>query len=151
MKIILLKDVPGVSQKGALKDVSDGYARNFLFPQKLADIATPQTVKKLEEEAKKNKIKKEKAHEEFHSLKEALQDRGVAIKKKADEKGKLYAAVSAKDIVDALKELGFPAPKNLKEDMVTFEKPIKSTGPAEAKIKFPPGEEIVIKVEIEKL
>lgn len=151
MKIILLKDVVGVGQKGAFKNVSDGYARNFLLPQKLADLATPQIIKKLEDEIKNSKIKKEKEHEEFHALKSAVAERGVVIKKKADEKGKLYAAISAKDILEALKDLGFPTPKNLKENMVIFEKPIKTIGSAEAQIKFPPGEEITVKVEVEKL
>ncbi len=151
MKIILLKDVANIGRAGTIKDVSDGYARNFLLPQKLADIATAHTIKKLEEEAKNKKVKKEKEHEGFHALRSALVERGISIKKKTDEKGGLYAAISAKDILEALRELNFPVPKNIAEDAITFDAPIKTTGSGEARIHFPPNEKIVVKVEVEKL
>jgi len=141
MKVILLKDVAKLGQRGEIKDVSDGYARNFLILQNLASPATPENLKKAEEEQKSKKIQKEHEHEGFHALQAALAEPrlpdgqgGIVIKKKAYKNGKLYAAVSAKEILEALKKLGFPSPANLNEDMINFGAPIKTTGLHEAKI-----------------
>ena len=136
MKIILLQDVAKVGKRGEVRNVADGYARNFLFLRNLASPATDENVKKLEAEMKRKGASKEKTHEAFHALKAALQERGIVIRKKADEKGKLYAAVSAKDVLDALRALNFPVPENLDEKTVTIEKPIKTTGSHEALIKM---------------
>ena len=141
MKVILLKDVAKLGRKGEVKNVSDGYARNFLFLQKLAAPATAKNIKMGEEELKNKKAQKESAHNEFHVLRAALTERGIVIKKKTyktrqsgGQAGKLYAAVSAKEILEALKKLGFPIPVNLNEEMIKFDAPIKTTGKHDAKI-----------------
>src|SRR3989338_5046482 len=134
MKIILLQDIAKVGKRGEVKNVSDGYARNFLLLRNLASPATDKNVKKLEAEMKRKGASKEKTHEVFHALKAALAERGIVIRKKADEKGKLYAAVSAKEVLESLKALGFPLPDALKKESVKFEKPIKSIGKHEVKI-----------------
>ena len=150
MKIILLQDVAKVGKRGEVKNVSDGYARNFLILKNLAAPATDENIKKLEAESKKKTESKEKAHESSHALKIALQEKGIVIKKKADEKGKFYAAVSGSEVLDALRILNFPLPENLDADAVIFEKPIKSSGHHEAKIKTG-SEEILLKLEAAKL
>lgn len=150
MKIVLLKDVAKVGKRGEVKEVSDGYARNFLILQNLALLATPATIKKVEEEKKSKSAIRERAHEEFHRLRAALMERGIVIKKTADEKGKLYAAVSAKEVMEGLAKLGFPIPEKMNEEMIAFDAPIKTPGTHEAKITFAPGEVISIKVEVEK-
>ena len=134
MKVILLKDVARLGRKGEVKNVSDGYARNFLFLQKLAAPATAKNIKRGEEELKNKKAQKESAHNEFHVLRAALAEQGIVIKKRAYKNGKLYAAVSAKEILEALKKLGFPIPVNLNEEMIKFDAPIKTTGKHDAKI-----------------
>lgn len=139
MKIVLLKDIAKLGKKGDIKNVSDGYARNFLILRNLAAPATEGNIKKTEAEAQSQKAQKERLHEEFHALKTALAERGIAITKKAYKNGKLYAAVSAKEILEALKTLGFPLPANLNEDTVKFEAPIKTTGKHNAEIAL--GEE----------
>lgn len=136
MRIILLQDVAKVGKRGEVKNVSDGYARNFLLLQNLALLATPENVKKIEKESKQKAISKEKAHEAFHALRIALQERGIVIKKKADEKGKLYAAVSAKDVLSALRALDFPISETMSEKMINFDAPIKTTGKHEAEISL---------------
>src|SRR3989338_5722308 len=83
MKIILLKDVAKVGRKGEVKDVSDGYARNFLILRNLALPATNENIKKTEAEMKGKKALHERSHEEFHNLRAALSERGIVIKKKA--------------------------------------------------------------------
>ncbi|OGF64422.1 50S ribosomal protein L9 [Candidatus Giovannonibacteria bacterium RIFCSPHIGHO2_01_FULL_45_24] len=141
MKIILLKDVVKLGQKGDIKDVSDGYARNFLILRNLAAPATEENIKKTEAEAKSKKTQREHDNKEFHALKTAIAEsrlpdgqEGIAVRKKSYKNGKLYAAVSAKEILDALKALGFPMPANLNEEMVKIEEPIKTTGKHNARI-----------------
>lgn len=136
MRIILLKDIVNVGMRGEIKDVSDGYARNFLLIHNLALPAILENIKKLEQELKKKAKSKEKTHEEFHLLKTALAERGIVIRKNADDKGTFYAAVSSKDVLEALRVLDFPIPGILSEKMVEFDKPIKTTGKYEAMIKM---------------
>ncbi len=111
MKIILQKDVAKVGKRGEIKDVSDGYGRNFLILQGLALLATPDAIKKVAQDQQSKKAQKEKLHEEFHRLRAALMERGIVIVKSADEKGKLYAAVSGKEVWEGLSKLGFPVPE----------------------------------------
>ena len=134
MRVILLKDVAKLGRKGDTKDVSDGYARNFLILQNLASPATPENIKKAEEELKNKKVQREHEYEGLHALRSALAERGITIKKKSDAKGNLYAAISGEEIIEALKKLDFPVPKNLKAKMIIFDSPIKTIGPHEAKI-----------------
>lgn len=136
MKIILLQDIAKVGKRGEIKNVSDGYARNFLLLQNFALLATQENVKKIEQESKQKAISKEKTHESFHTLKTALAERGVVIRKKANDKGELYAGVSSKEILVAIKTLKFPMPENLTEKMISFDAPIKTTGKHEAEISL---------------
>ena len=102
MKVIFLKDVKGKGKKGDIKNVSDGYAHNFLFKQNLAIEATPANMKTLE--AKKNKESKEAAEELAQSkqLKEKLEALTVELQAKAGEGGRLFGSVTSKQIADAL-------------------------------------------------
>ena len=157
MKIILLKDVAKLGRRGEVKDVSDGYARNFLILRGFAAPATEAFIKKMGQEAESKKAQRKQAHEEFHNLRSALAERGIVIKKKAYKSGKLYAAISAKEIVKGLKTLGFSLPANLNEDMIKFDAPIKTTGKHEAKIVLGQpaspagGEEIKLQILCEPL
>src|SRR3989344_1415099 len=111
MKIILLKDVAKLGRRGEIKETSDGYARNFLILRNLAAPATPENIKRTEEELKSKKIQKEHEYEGFHALQAVLakprlpdgQGR-IVIKKKAYKNGRLYAAVSREEIIEALKQ-----------------------------------------------
>lgn len=148
MKVIFKKDVPKVGSRGETKNVSDGYARNFLFPKNLAEMATETAIKKTETEKLSQKLKKERMHEQFHALREVLLSRGVVIQKKTDEKGNLYAGVTAEEIIEILKEKKYPVPDKLNKKMIIFTEHIKSVGEHSAKIIFAPGEEINLKIEI---
>jgi len=145
MKIILLKDVAKVGRKGEVKDVSDGYARNFLILRNLALPATNENIKKTEAEMKGKKALHERSHEEFHNLRAALSERGIVIKKKADEKGGFYAALSKEEVFEALKSLGFSLPGGLESGAIEFEKPIKAPGKYEANIMLN-GEKIKLPI-----
>lgn len=104
MKVLLLKDVPLMGNKGQIKDVKEGYALNYMIPNKLAVLADDVTLKnfKTAVQAKKDK---EAVHEELiKEVLSSLKGKTVSIKSKASEKGKLFKSIHGKDIVKALKE-----------------------------------------------
>lgn len=104
MKVVLLQDVKSIGKKGELKEVSDGYARNFLLPRKLAKEANAQAMNELKnaEAAKEYKIKTET--EQAQKNAEALNGRAVKIYAKAGQGGKLFGSVTAKEICDEIKK-----------------------------------------------
>lgn len=104
MKVILQQDVRGQGKKGQMVEVSDGYARNFLFPRKLAVAATADNVNtmKLQDQARRDREAREKAEAEALVLK--LKDCPVKIAAKAGAGGKLFGSVTTKEISAALKE-----------------------------------------------
>lgn len=112
MKLILLEDVKNLGREGDVVEVSEGYARNFLYPQHLAVEATPHALeqKKQHERSVVKKIKK--ADKEAQRLVHNVDGVEAVIKVKAD-KGKLYASVSAKDVIEALKDQGFKLPSEV--------------------------------------
>lgn len=132
MKVILLQDVPNVGRKYEVKNVSDGYARNFLFPRKLAEIATTKAIQALE--LKKKQLEEEKKIQQDLLKKnlEALNGIKISIKEKTNEKGHLFAAIHQKEIAKILKEQ-----KHIEifEEMIELEKPIKEIGEYEIKVK----------------
>lgn len=102
MKVVLLQDVRGQGKKGDVINVSDGYARNFLFPKKLAAIADAQVMNELKgkEEARLHKIEVDKQN--ARATAEKLQSISVKIPASAGADGKIYGSVTAKDIAEAL-------------------------------------------------
>ena len=104
MKVILLEDVKKVGKKGSIVEVSDGYGANFLIPRKLAVLATKTSleIKKNQDDnkAKEEEIKKEKAIE----LKENIKDLVLELKAGIGKEGKLFGAISSKEIVEEYKK-----------------------------------------------
>ena len=126
MKVILNADVKGQGKKGELKEVSDGYARNYLLPRKLATEATADNLNafRLKEKAKAAQIAREKAEAEENAKKlGAIQ---VKIAAKAGSNGKLFGSVTSKEISDALHE----------QFAIVQAEPIKSFGAYEVKCKL---------------
>ena len=93
MKVILLKDVKGTGKKGEVKEVSDGYARNFLLPKKMAKLADNQSVKELKEQNKSAEIKAQKEYEEAVELGDKMKEMNIEIYSKAGEGGRLFGFV----------------------------------------------------------
>lgn len=125
MKVILLKDVRSVGQHGEVKNVADGYAINFLFPQKLAEPATDDKVQELESKKKAHEAEVEKEAAVLTEKVVSLRGKKVVIKARATEKGGLFKAVAAKDIVKAIKaehEIDIP------EEAIEVPEHIKTTG-----------------------
>src|SRR5699024_758253 len=112
MKVVLLADVKGVGKKGELINASDGYARNFLLPRKLAKEANAQAMNELKnaEASKAYKIKTET--EEAQRAAAALEGKTVKITAKAGVNGKLFGSVTAKEIAQEIKkQFGFEIDK----------------------------------------
>lgn len=104
MKVILLKDVKGTGKKGEVKEVSDGYARNFLLPKKMAVVADNTNVKELNEKNKSKELKAQKEYEEAVELGKKMEDMAVTIYSKAGDGGRLFGSITSKDIAEQLKK-----------------------------------------------
>ncbi len=133
MKVIFLEDVKGKGKKGELKEVSDGYARNFLLPKKLAKEATTDNLNtfKLQEKAKAAQIAREKAEAQENAKK--LESMQVKVAAKAGANGRLFGAVTSKEISEALaKQHGM----NIEKNKIVLSEPIKSYGAFDVKCKF---------------
>ena len=146
MKVILLKDVKGLGKAGQVANASDGYARNFLFPKKLAMEATDNNMKVLER--KRAEIEAQRAMdkavaEELKSKIEAAAP--VTIESKAGDGGRLFGAVTAKDIADAFfKEYKI----ELDKKKIVLDNPIKQVGPTEVELKLYQGISAKLKLNV---
>ena len=133
MKVIFNQDVRGQGKKGELKEVSDGYARNYLLPRKLASEATPDMLNafKLKEKAKKAQMEREKAEAEANAKR--LEGVIVNISARAGQGGRLFGAITSQEISDALREQhGIEIEKN----KIVQSEPIKGFGSFEVKCKL---------------
>ena len=135
MKIILLEDVKALGKKGEVVNVSDGYARNAIFPKKLGVEATPKNLNDLKlQNLHAEKIAKEQ-YEAAEKLSEELTDKKVTLKMKAGEGGKSFGSVSTKEIAAAAKEqLGL----ELDKKKMQLAEPIRTFGVTEVPVKLHP-------------
>jgi large subunit ribosomal protein L9 len=143
MKVVLLKKVDKLGEKGEIKEVADGYARNFLIAQGLAQPATENIVKQVKENLEKIKEEGEKKLEEAKEIIEGIKDKTFSIKKKA-EKGKLFGSVKEKEIVDLINK------KGITEKNIIFPKPIKEIGEFDVEIKISDKVKTKIKLEVKE-
>ena len=104
MKVILLQDIKNVGKKDEIINSSDGYARNYLFPKKLAVEATKDNLNQLKARQDTAERKKEQEKEEAKQLAEKLKKITLSIQVKAGENGKIFGGVTAKEIAENLKE-----------------------------------------------
>ena len=104
MKVILLKDVKGTGKKGEVKEVSDGYARNFLLPKKVAVIADNTAIKELNEKNKSIENKAQKEYEAAVELGKKMEEMNIVIYSKAGDGGRLFGSITSKDIAEQLKK-----------------------------------------------
>ena len=138
MKVILQQDVRGQGKKGQLVDVSDGYARNFLLPKKLAVIATAENLNTMKQQEKARKAQQAAEKAEAEALSKKLEGLMVKIPAKAGEGGRLFGAVTAKEISEALSaQFGL----NIAKTKLVLDEPIKACGGYQIKAKL--GYEVV--------
>lgn len=142
MKVILLQDVKALGKKGEVVNVSDGHARNFLFPKKLVQEANDTNMHILNKKNEADRKKKTAEIEAAQKLSNELKDKEIKIEAKAGDNGKLFGAITSKDISQEMeKQLGVSIDKK-KIVMNT----IKTVGTYEAEIKVYP--EISTKIKI---
>ena len=147
MKVIFLKDVKGKGNKGEVKNVSDGYAHNFLIKQGVAIEATPGNIKMLD--AQKNKVKQEAAEEleQSKQLKEKLESLTIELTAKAGDGGRLFGSVTSKQIADELSKK-----HKIKIDKRKFDLPdgIRSLGFTNVPLKLHPEVTATVKVQVKE-
>ena len=133
MKVILQQDVKGQGKKGQMVNVSDGYARNFLLPRKLAVEATPDAVNtmKLQEKARLAQEAQEK--QEAIDLAEKLESCLVKVSARAGEKGQLFGSITSKEVSEALSA---QHQIHIEKQKIVQEEPIKSFGSYQLKCKL---------------
>lgn len=131
MKVILRKNFNQLGQIGDLVNVKDGFARNFLFPRKIAFIANDSNLKALEEEKKQASKKEAKNLEAAKTLSAELEKVSVTIPVTVGEDEKIFGSVTTKMIADALKEKGH----DIDHRKIEIEEPIKALGIYEVKVK----------------
>ena len=146
MQVVLLQDVKGIGKTDEIKDVSEGYARNFLFPKHLAVVAKDKALKELADKKHKQTKEAEMDLKEQQDLAAKLDGLDFAIKEKASEAGVLYAAVGAVKILQELNKRGIKVEKNQIENKI-----IKKAGDYTIKIKLRHGLEAEISVRVETL
>lgn len=136
MKVILLEDVKGCGKKGELANVSDGYARNFLLPRKLAKEANAQAMNELKnrEESIRHRVEMEK--KAAGEAARALEGKTVRLTAKAGQGGRFFGAITAKEIAEELqKTYGVEVDKK----KISLESDIKAFGTYSCEIKFYAG------------
>jgi len=138
MKIILLKDVDNLGRKGDLKEVANGFARNYLIPQGLAEKATKEGIEKFKREAERRRKKEEEGLAKEREILKRIKKATISLTAKSNEEGRLFAAIRKNDIINEIKkDFGF----NLKEENILLDEVIKEAGEYTVKVKFKAGEE----------
>ena len=124
MKVVLLKDVKGTGKKGEIKEVSDGFARNFLLRQGMAKEANKSAI--AENEFKKNATAyhKEVERQEALTLAKQIEGQVITLEIKCGENGKTFGSVTAKEIAEALNSQGF----NIDKRKIELKEPLKTIG-----------------------
>lgn len=145
MKVILKEPVGGLGRTGDVVEVKDGYARNYLIPRDLAQMATPGALKEWEQ--KRAVIEKKEAQEraEFEAIAEKINEKEVTVEAKAGEEGKLYGSVTSKEVASAIKDqLGIEVDRKKIELGVT----IKDLGTYPALVRLYPGVDATVQVNV---
>jgi len=132
MKVILLKDVPNTGKKNEIKEVSPGFARNFLFAKGLAVIADAESLKKLEIKTKADAEIAAKELKETEAIVSKIDGQEIEIAVKTGSEGQLFESINKQKISDHLKKMGY----NIEKDDVVLETPIKEVGEFPIKLKF---------------
>ncbi|MGI6488339.1 MAG: 50S ribosomal protein L9 [Syntrophomonadaceae bacterium] len=143
MKVILKQDVKKLGQKGEVKEVSDGYARNFLLPRGLAIEATDGKVKQLQERQERREKKREKEEQKALKTKAKIDGKTIEVKARAGEDGRLFGTVTAMEIADILQE-DFRV--SIDKKRIEIQEPIRTLGEYSVRIKVFPSIQATLKV-----
>ncbi|HET6453043.1 MAG TPA: 50S ribosomal protein L9 [Armatimonadota bacterium] len=145
MKVILAQNIKGIGRADDVINVSDGYARNYLFPRKLAVPATDVNLKQIEKRKQAEEARGEKAVEESKGLAERIAEVQVTVKGRVGTGTKLYGSITHADIADALEQ---QAGIKIDKRKIELEEPIKSLGEYEVPIRLHRESVAHLKVEV---
>lgn len=146
MRVVFLDDVDGAGRAGEIKNVADGYARNFLIPRKLAAPATTSTVQQAESKARAIAKEEEKRDAAAQAVITKLGDAPIVLKAKAGEEGRLFGSVTASDIAEAINARGGAS---IEHRQVLLEAPIKHIGSQEVVVNLTRNVKATVTVEVE--
>ncbi|PKL16626.1 MAG: 50S ribosomal protein L9 [Spirochaetae bacterium HGW-Spirochaetae-5] len=146
MKVILQKDIPNLGDAGDIKEVAEGFARNFLLPKKLVIVANDSSKKAIDHQKKLIKIKKDKRKKTSEQIAASMSDVEITIPAQVGEEGKLFGSITSMDIAKELKLKGFDIDKR----KIQLDSPIKSEGEFKVSIKLEEGLSATVKVIVVK-
>ncbi|HSL24749.1 MAG TPA: 50S ribosomal protein L9 [Acidimicrobiia bacterium] len=145
MKVVLTSDIADLGPKGSIVDVSDGYARNYLLPRKLAAKATPGTVEAAEKAVAARVGAERKARDEAEKLASGLAGTRVVLAAQAGDEGRLYGSVSVHDIVEGIRKFtGIEVDRK----HIELAEPIKAIGLHEVQVKLHPDIEFPVIIDV---
>ena len=147
MKVIFLKDVSSKGKAGEIREVADGYARNFLLPKGLALPATQEAIKSAKNLAEERVRREARSQEELSELAKLIGDKELHFKARAGEKGKLHGSITSADIAAELSKL---VNVEIDKKKVVLNEPLRQLGDHEVSINFSKDIEAKIKVIIEE-
>ncbi|NEU61119.1 50S ribosomal protein L9 [Paenibacillus sp. ALJ109b] len=144
MKVIFIKDMKGQGKKGQVKEVSEGYAQNFLLPRGIARPATDGNMKTLDNQKAAEDRRKQEEKAEAETLAKKLEAEVTELKAKSGEGGRLFGAITSKQIAEAL------AAKGLKVDKrkIELDEPIRTLGVTQVTVKVHPEVKATLKVQV---
>ena len=146
MKVIFVKELSGSGKRGEVKEVSDGYAKNFLIAKGFAQIATPDILAKVEKEKKEAAAKHQKNQAGLQALRNDLEKQIFKISLKVGDKGQIFSSVHDKDIAHAINA---KLKIHLDRHQIFLDKPIKDLGEHQAKVKLAPAIIANLKINVE--
>jgi large subunit ribosomal protein L9 len=146
MRVILKNEVKGLGRVGDVKDVADGFARNYLLPRGLAIEATGSQLKHLAQERDAVKAKKDRAHGDAEELARRIGETTLIFKLKAGEHGKTFGSVTTKEIAEALSKEATAA---IDKTMVVLREPLRSLGVHSVEVRLKPDVRTNVTVAIE--
>ncbi|MBI2305421.1 MAG: 50S ribosomal protein L9 [Chloroflexi bacterium] len=145
MKVIFLQDVPDIARAGEVKEVADGYGRNFLLPQKLAAVATPKEMKRAKAHLEVAVQRETRAKTEAKRIAQALEGKIIVLRARSGEQDRLHGAVTTADIAEAIQQLiGQPVDRR----HIELKEPIHHLGSYEAIFRLSRETKVTIKVEV---
>ncbi len=147
MKVIFVKELSGTAKKGEIKDVNDGYAKNFLIAKGFAQVVTAQIQAKVEKEQKETAAKRARELEKLQVLKTDIEKRTFAIKVKVGDKGQIFSGVHEKEVVKAINDV---LKANLEKNQVELSGIIKELGEHKVKVKLAGGIVANVNIKVER-
>lgn len=146
MEVILKQKIEGLGDRGDVVKVKEGYARNFLFPKRLALISTPSQRRVLEEESRLHVVRDDKLKQSVQALAEKMKGLSCTIVVQAGEEDKLYGSVTGHDIAKAVGEQGFA----IDHKQIVLDEPIKKLGVYSVSVRLHREVEVPVKIWVVK-